>query len=183
MSNNNQSAIITEKLNKDHYDTEISNESNVNVNLEQLVTFKVDQEIYGLEILKIQEIVRLPVITRLPKTSSFIKGVINLRGNIVPVIDLRDKFGLPQKKYTKMTRAIVVEIKAKNIALIVDEVSQVLRINMSEISEAPSLVSNIAKEFIKGVARHGEKLIILLKMDKILSSDDVVEIEKINENI
>ncbi len=174
---------VLEKSQKSNNQRELNNDEKSSVNLAQLVTFIVDNEIYGLEILKIQEIVRLPIITRLPKTSSFIKGVINLRGNIVPVIDLREKFGLPQKKYTKMTRAIVVEIKSKNIALIVDEVSQVLRIDINEISDAPSLVSSIAKEFIKGVARHGDKLVIILKMDKILSSEDVVELEKLNDNI
>lgn len=174
--------VLTEEMDKNKNLQKLTEEEKANANLAQLVTFKVDNEVYGLEILKIQEIVRLPVITRLPKTTSFIKGVINLRGNIVPVIDLREKFGLASKKYTKLTRAIVVEIKSKNIALIVDEVSQVLRIDINEISDAPSLVSNIAKEFIKGVARHGDKLIIILKMDKILSSDDIVELEKINEN-
>ncbi len=152
-----------------------------NINLAQLVTFKVDNELYGLEILKIQEIVRLPDITRLPKAVSFIKGVINLRGNIVPVIDLREKFGLPAKRYSKMTRAIVVEISGKKIALIVDEVAQVLRIDSSEISEAPYLVSSIAKEFIKGVAKFEEQLVIILMIDKILSNSDVVELEKMGE--
>ena len=158
-----------------------NNNTKTGINLTQLVTFKVDNELYGLEILKIQEIVRLPDITRLPKAMSFIKGVINLRGNIVPVIDLREKFGLPAKRYTKMTRAIVVEVAGKKIALIVDEVAQVLRLDSNEISEAPSLVSSVAKEFIKGVAKFEDQLVIILMIDRILSSNEIIELEKTGE--
>jgi purine-binding chemotaxis protein CheW len=147
----------------------------------QLVVFKVDEELYGLEITKIQEIIRLPDITRLPKASSFIKGVINLRGNIVPVIDLREKFGLNPKIYNKLTRAIVVDVNDKRLALIVDEVANVLRMDESQILEAPMLVSGIAKEYIEGVAKHDDNLVILLKIDKILTSDDIIEIEKVGQ--
>jgi purine-binding chemotaxis protein CheW len=147
----------------------------------QLVTFKIDNELYGIEILKIQEIVRLPDITRLPKAADFIRGVINLRGNIVPVIDLRVKFGLPQKRYTKMTRAIVVEIEQKRIALIVDEVSQVLRIDSSAIMATPALVSQVAKEFIESVAKFEDQLVIILKINKILTTSDIIELEKIGD--
>jgi len=170
---------VTNQANINSEITGTGNEKNVKgESLLQLVCFKVDNELFGLEILKIQEIIRLPDITRLPKAPAFIKGVINLRGNIIPVVDLREKLGLAERKTSKMTRAIVVENEHKKIAVIVDEVANVLRVKGGAVSSAPAFVSKVAEEYIDGVVEYEQQLVIILRIDKILSSEDIISIEK-----
>lgn len=144
----------------------------------QIVTFKINLEEYGLEILRVQEIVRLPHITRLPKAPIFIKGVINLRGNIIPILDLRVKFGLEPIKYSDTTRVIVVEIMDKKIGMIVDNVSQVVRVPKKSIAPAPPMVSGISEKYLEGVIRLEDRLIILLNVDDILSNQEVIQIDE-----
>ncbi len=146
--------------------------------IKQLVTFTVNMEEYGLEILQVQEVVRLPHITRLPRAPIFIKGVINLRGNIIPIIDLREKFGLEAKQYTETTRVIIVEVSEKKIGMIVDTVSQVVRVPESKIAPPPPMISGIAHEYLAGVVRMEDRLIILLKIDDILSTEEVLQLEQ-----
>ncbi|MDH4127561.1 MAG: chemotaxis protein CheW [Spirochaetota bacterium] len=148
--------------------------------LKQLVTFTINTEEYGLEILKVQEVVRLPHITRLPRAPIFIKGVINLRGNIIPIIDLREKFGMEAKKYSETTRVIIVEVAEKRIGMIVDNVSQVVRVNESDVAPPPPMISGITNEYLSGVVRLEDRLIILLKVDDILSTEEVIQLEQTN---
>jgi purine-binding chemotaxis protein CheW len=147
----------------------------------QIVGFVVDTEEYGLEILKVQEVVRLPHITRLPRSPIFIKGVINLRGNIIPIIDLREKFGLRAKKYIDSTRVIIVEVGEKKIGMIVDIVSQVIRVTKDSIVPPPSMVSGVGKEYLSGVVRLEKRLIMLLKIEDIISSNKIINIEKVKD--
>ncbi|MDH5681388.1 MAG: chemotaxis protein CheW, partial [Spirochaetota bacterium] len=140
----------------------------------------VNEEEYGLEILKVQEVVRLPHITRLPKSPVFIKGVINLRGNIIPIIDLREKFGLEALAYTEITRVIIIEIAEKRVGMIVDNVSQVVRVEESSIAPPPPMISGITDQFVSGVVRLEDRLIIMLKVAEILSTEEVVQLEQAN---
>ena len=145
--------------------------------LEQIITFNVGKEEYGVEIQTVKEVIRLREITRLPKAPAFVKGVINLRGDVIPVIDLREKFGLEQEEYTEKTRVIVVEVEAKSIGMIVDSVSHVVRLAQDEIEPPPPLVGEASGEFIRGVGKLGERLIVLLNINKILTTEEKIELE------
>jgi purine-binding chemotaxis protein CheW len=144
----------------------------------QLVTFTVGKEEYGVRIEEVQEIVRMPEITRLPQTESFIKGVINLRGNIIPVIDMRERFNLEKKDYSDMTRVIVVRIEEKLTGLIVDDVAQVLEIGLSEIEEAPEIITGRSKEFIAGIGKINDLMIIIIDTKKILTNSEISAVGK-----
>lgn len=143
----------------------------------QLVSFTLDKEEFGIDILKVQEINRTPNITRVPNCPDFIEGVINLRGRIVPIIDLRKRFGMRATEQNKDTRIIVVEVLSKVVGFIVDSVSEVLRIPHSVIDAPPALVSGIRAEFIEGIGKLENRLLILLNLEKILSSTELQTID------
>ncbi|MCL6120364.1 MAG: chemotaxis protein CheW [Deltaproteobacteria bacterium] len=138
----------------------------------QLVTFKLGNEEFALDILKVQEINRVVEITKVPKAPDFVEGVINLRGRVIPIVDIRKKFHLKIKEATKETRIIVVNIMNKTIGLIVDSVSEVLRINSSTIQPPPPLIAGLDSDYIKGVGKLDERLIILLDIDKIFTTGE-----------
>jgi purine-binding chemotaxis protein CheW len=144
-----------------------------------LVSFKIGGEEFGVDILKVQEINRMLLITSVPNTPGFIEGVINLRGKVIPVVDLRAKFGMPKKEHDKNTRIVVVELSNKTVGFIVDEVSEVLRIPKSITEPPPEMVSGIHSEFITGVGKLEDRLIILLELEKTLDSEEAVELETI----
>lgn len=141
------------------------------------LTFKLGHEEYGLEILKVQEIIKMMDITTVPRTPEFIKGVINLRGKVIPVVDLRLKFGMDEKEATDMTCVIVVQVaKADSIVtmgIIVDQVSEVLDIVAEEIEPAPAMGAATDTEFILGMAKSRGTVKILLDIDKVLSTSDM----------
>lgn len=138
----------------------------------QLVTFRMGNEEFALDILKVQEINRIVDITGVPKAPDFVKGVINLRGRVIPVVDIRKKFHLKIKNATKETRIIVVNIMSKTIGLIVDSVSEVLRIDSSTIQPPPPLIAGLDSDYIKGVGKLDDRLIILLDIDKIFTTGE-----------
>ena len=138
----------------------------------QLVTFKLGNEEFALDILKVQEINRIVEITKVPKAPDFVEGVINLRGRVIPIVDIRKKFHLNIREATKETRIIVVNIMNKTIGLIVDSVSEVLRINSSTIQPPPPLIAGLDSDYIKGVGKLDERLIILLDIDKIFTTGE-----------
>lgn len=145
----------------------------------QLVSFKLGKEEFGVNILKVKEINRMMEITTIPNSPEFIEGVVNLRGNIVPVIDLKKRLGLPSKEHDNSTRIIVVELKGKTVGFIVDEVSEVLR-NDSSVTEAPPrIVAGIDSEYITSVAKLEDRLLILLDLDKMLIDKETVELESV----
>ena len=151
---------------------------------EQVLCFSVDTEVFGIELEKVNEVIRLTNLTHLPKAPKFVKGIINLRGNVIPIIDLREKFGLQSLKYSSTTRAIIMEINDNRLGIIVDEVSKVNRINSSSIQESKSF-SSFNADYIKGIANDKEQLIIILDMNKILTNNEISmikndEIEKYN---
>lgn len=141
----------------------------------QLVVFSLLNEDYGIDIYKVQEIIQYRDITFVPKAPPFVKGVINLRGKIIPVIDLKERFNLQEKEITPDTRIIVVEISSQIVGLIVDSVTEVLRIPRDSI-EPPPPVTTIGADFIEGVGKLDERLIIILDIDKILTKEEKGEL-------
>lgn len=135
----------------------------------QLVSFKIGNEEFGVDILKVQEINRMMEITTVPNSPVFVEGIINLRGRIIPVIDLRIRLGLPKQEHDKNTRIIVVELNNKTVGFIVDEVSEVLRIPVSITEPPPDMIGGVGAEYITAVGKLEDKLLILLDLDKVLS--------------
>ena len=131
-------------------------------NLRQFISFSVGDEDYGLELLRVKEVIRVRQITWLPKAPSFVKGIINLRGDVIPLIDLRERFGLESVDQTAQTRVIVVEVEGRLTGMIVDSASQVVRIPADQIDPPPPVLGGLAREFITGVGKFEDKLVILL---------------------
>lgn len=138
----------------------------------QLVTFRLGNEEFSLDILRVQEIIRHMELTRVPRTPDFVEGVINLRGRVIPVLDLRKRFGLPECEKTHETRIIVVDVDDKTVGFKVDAVSEVLRIPADTVEPPPSLVTTIESDYIKGVGKLDGRLLILLDVAKILSRSE-----------
>ncbi|MBP7735241.1 MAG: chemotaxis protein CheW [Spirochaetes bacterium] len=146
---------------------------------EQYVTFFIKNEIYGVPVMKVQEIIGMTRITSMPNTLPFMKGVIDLRGAVVPVIDLRLKFDMEQAEYNNFTVIIIVEVKDRLVGMIVDSVSDVLSIPVKSIQETPSFSAKINTEYMQGIGQRDDTLVIILDVDKILTS---AEFEIINED-
>jgi len=138
----------------------------------QLVSFKLREEEFGVNILQVQEIIRMQEITNVPNAPDFVEGVINLRGRVIPIVDLRKRFGLEAKEHSKATRIIVVMIDQVTVGLIVDEVSEVLRIPEDTVEPPPPIVAGIESDYIKGVGKLEDRLLILLDLNKILSREE-----------
>ena len=151
--------------------------------MNQLISFEVGNEEYGLDILGVKEVIRIREITRLPKAPSFVKGIINLRGDVIPIIDLRDKFGLENQEYTDMTRVIVVDVDEKLVGMVVDAASQVVRIPADQIEPPPPIVGGLSTEYIKGVGKLDERLVILLNIDRILTQEEKIELVEMEQSI
>lgn len=134
----------------------------------QVVAFKLGQEEYAVDVLNVQEIERLLRITRVPRTQDYIEGVINLRGNIVPVMNLHKRFSLESHGADEEKRIIVFQFDYVQVGIIVDEVSEVLRLNVNDIEETTDVYSNLKMEHIKGIAKIDDRLLILLDLLKIL---------------
>ena len=143
-----------------------------NETIYQLVSFVTENEEFGVDILKVQEIIRTVEITRVPKSPDFVEGVINLRGKIVPVIDLRKRFGIRSKERDNETRIIVVELTDKVVGFLVDKVKEVIRVEKSVIEPPPELTTNVNSNYITGVAKLQDRLLILLDLNKVLSSEE-----------
>lgn len=158
-------------------------ESQLNEETDQIISFVVGRENFGVLIQEVKEVIRIREITRLPKAPDFVKGVINLRGDVIPVIDLREKFSMEVEDYTDMTRVIVVEVDGKSIGMVVDSVSHVLRLSRDQIDPAPPLVGGLAGEYIKGVGKLDEKLIILLNIERILSHEEKIELDQLQQEV
>lgn len=141
------------------------------------LTFSLANEEYGIGILKIKEIIGMMPITTVPQTPEFVKGVINLRGRVIPVLDLRSRFGMDPVDYTERTCIIVVEIAggAGNvmIGVVVDSVSEVLSIKAEVIEETPSFGTKLSTDYILGMAKIGKSVKILLDIDKVLGADEI----------
>lgn len=139
----------------------------------QLVTFSIGEEEFGVDILKVQEIIRTMEITRVPRAADYVVGVINLRGKVIPIIDLRRRFGLQPKGHDENTRIIVIEISNMIVGFVVDSVSEVLRIPADTVEPPPPVVAGLDSEYINGVGKLEDTLLILLDLDKLLSHDEI----------
>lgn len=139
----------------------------------QLVSFNLDHEEYGINVLKVREIIRMLNVTRVPNTPYYVEGVINLRGKVIPIISLRKKFNLAEADHDKRTRIMVMEVGGELMGFIVDEVSEVLRISEKEIQPPPPVVSSsIDQECMSGVINQAERLLVLLNLEKMFSLDE-----------
>lgn len=137
----------------------------------QLVTCRVGGEEFAVDILSVQEIIRMVEITRVPKAPAFVEGVINLRGRIIPVLDLRRRLGISEADRTAQSRIVVVTVRGRAVGLVVDSVSEVLRVPRSAIEPTPSLGTTAGAEFIQGVGRLGERLLTLLDLKRLLHNE------------
>ncbi|MCD8552348.1 chemotaxis protein CheW [Seleniivibrio sp.] len=135
----------------------------------QLVGLKLGDEEYAIDVLKIQEIIRTVDITSVPRTDTFVLGVMNLRGKVIPVIDLRVRFSLDKMDFDKETRIIVVKFETENIGFVVDEVTEVIRINKKMVEPTPPLVGAVGQEYILGICKYADRLIILLDIDSVIA--------------
>ncbi len=135
----------------------------------QLVSFKIGDEEFGVDILKVQEINRMLDVTRVPNAPEFVDGVINLRGKVIPIVNLRRRFGMDRIDRNKNTRIVVVELAGKVVGFVVDAVHEVLRIPRSVTEPPPSLAGSVKAEYITAVGKLDDRLLILLDLEKILT--------------
>jgi len=138
----------------------------------QLVSFNIGEEEFGVDILKVQEINRMLEVTRVPNAPEYVDGVINLRGKVIPIIDLRRRFGMDRKEHDKNTRIVVVELCGKVVGFVVDAVSEVLRIPKSVTEPPPPIVAGINASYITAVGKLEDRLLILLDLDEVLSEGE-----------
>ncbi len=157
-------ALSEEKRNFENEDEELLAEGDVL----QFVSFELDNIRYGISILSVHEILRYPEMTRLPNVPRFIKGVINLRGNVIPVVNIRTRFSFTETEITDFTRIIVVDNEGKLIGLLVDSVSQVIRIPERNIDPPSEIIEGVSKDFISGIGRLDGALIIILSLNHLL---------------
>jgi purine-binding chemotaxis protein CheW len=139
---------------------------------EQLVVFELASESYGVDIGAVNTIIRMQSITEIPRSPDFVEGVINLRGSIIPVIDLRKRFGLAVGEATKASRIVVVEASGQMIGMIVDAVAETLRLSQDSIEPPSPIVTSLDSDYVRGVGKLESRLVILLDLDKVLSTKE-----------
>ncbi len=138
----------------------------------QIVVFELGDERYGLDIATVYEIIRHQPITAVPKAPAFVEGVINLRGRIIPVVDLRERFGMDRSDLTKASRIVVADAGGTRVGLVVDGVSEVLMIAGDAIEPTPDVAANADHDYLRGIAKLGDRLIILLSLDGLFGAAD-----------
>jgi purine-binding chemotaxis protein CheW len=148
----------------------------------QVVSFHLGKEEYGVDISQVQEIIRLVEITHVPRAPQFIEGVINLRGQLIPIVDLRTRFDMPRAEPTKSTRIVVTEIAGKRLGIVVDSVSEVINIPVEGIEQAPEIVAGVGTEYIRSVGKMGDRLIIMLDLAMVVSPKEKRLLESQNES-
>lgn len=145
----------------------------------EYLTFVLGTEAYGLEILKVQEIRGYEAVTQIANTPAFIKGVVNLRGKIVPIVDLRIKFHLGKVEYDEFTVVIILSLKDRVIGIVVDGVSDVMSLQEDQIGDVPSLVTSIDTKYIVGLATVESKMIIIVDIEQLMSSQDMALLDEV----
>ena len=152
-------------------------EENTVLETRQYLTFKLDEEIFGVDVTQVREILEYTKITKIPQTPEFMCGVINLRGSVVPVIDMKLKFGMEKIKKTVNTCIVVMEIELDNekmyLGALVDSVQEVFELEPDDIEAAPKIGTRLKTEFIKGMGKRGDKFIILLNIDRVFSTEEL----------
>lgn len=148
---------------------------------EQLVVFVLGNEHYGVEIGAVNTIIRMQEVTAIPRTPDFVEGVTNLRGSIIPVIDLRRRFGLPTAEHTKASRIVVVEAADQIMGMIVDEVAETLRLPADAIEPPSAVIASVDAEYLRGVGKQDNRLVILLNLDKVLTEKQFDTLAKVED--
>src|SRR3990170_2202855 len=146
----------------------------------QMVGFKVDREFFGVPIEKVKEIVRVPEITHVPDTPEFVEGVINLRGKIVPVVDMRKRLGAKSTGHSRTSRVLILDMEKGVVGLIVDSASEILKISDEAIEPPPELVSSIGGDYITGVGKLNDKLIVMLDLKRLMSADEMKRLNAVS---
>ena len=147
------------------------------VSSRQYVTFSIKDELYGIDVRRAQEVMNIPQITRVPNTMPFMKGVIDLRGKIIPLIDMRIKFKIEEKPYDNKTVIIIIDVKRVICGVIVDSVSDVANMSLNDVQHTPHFASEVDKDAVYGIGKIGDKLVIVLDVDKLLSDDELLLIK------
>lgn len=144
----------------------------------KVIVFRLKDEEYGVDVSQVRSIERMQKITRVPRTASFVKGVINLRGVVTPIIDLRERFGLEQDEYSDNTRVIIVAVDTMEVGLIVDSANDVVDILESSIEQPPAVVGGVQAAYLSGVAKLSDRLLILLNLEKVLSAEEIQHLNR-----
>jgi purine-binding chemotaxis protein CheW len=139
----------------------------------QLVVFRMADTEFGVDIRHVREVIRVPEMTRMPRTPSFVEGVINLRGRILPVLDLKKRFSLPPVEATPDTRVMIVEWRGQVIGFLVDRVHEVLRVPAASVSKPTDMILAVAGQYLEGIVEARERLLILLDLDRILDQEEI----------
>jgi purine-binding chemotaxis protein CheW len=146
----------------------------------EYLTFLLGSEEYGIDILKVQEIRRYEAVTKIANTPNFIKGVVNLRGNIVPIIDLRIRFNLNSIEYNDFTVVIILNLNKRTIGIVVDGVSDVLALNTTQVNAVPDLVSSIDTQYLLGLGTVDERMLILMDIERLMSSQEMALVDAVD---
>jgi len=146
----------------------------------QLACFRVGSELYALDILRIREVIRPQKLTAVPQAPPFIEGVINLRGVVIPIVDLRKRFGSQEREFDRKTRIVICGLAGKIIGLVVDEVAEVRRYSRQEIQPAPRFLQGRGAEFFLGVCRRDDDLVMLVDLERILTSDEKIDLGNVD---
>lgn len=147
----------------------------------KVIVFALANEEYGVEVDKVRTIERMMPLTRVPKTYDFVKGVINLRGVVIPVINLRGRFGIPEVEFTDSTRIIIIAINDMEVGLIVDSANDVIDVDSEQIQEPPEIVGGIRAKYLRGIAKIGERLLVLLNLAEVLNKNEIIKLEELKE--
>jgi purine-binding chemotaxis protein CheW len=143
----------------------------------QWVTFKLAGETYGINVMQVQEVLRYSEVAPVPGAPDYVLGIINLRGNVVTVIDTRDRFGLPSGEITDSTRVVIIEAEKHVIGILVDSVAEVVYLRQSEVETAPNVGNDESAKFIQGVCHKNDELLILIDLNKLMTADEWAEVE------
>jgi purine-binding chemotaxis protein CheW len=145
----------------------------------QVACFRLVDDLYAVDIMRIKEIIRPQKLTTLPKAPSFIDGVINLRGAVIPVVELRKRFDMPERNTGSATRLLIVRLHAQTLGLVVDDVTEVITVPVKDIKPPPTVSAGVVADYLLGVCLAGEALVMLLDIDKLLSNHEVSAIESL----
>ena len=146
----------------------------------QYVVFNLDKEEFGIDIMNVKEIIPYKESIQVPNTPNFIEGIINYRGNVIPIINLKRRFKLGIEEMTKDTRIVVITLEDKEIGFVVDEASQTLRLDESQIDPAPDIISGVDRKYITGVGKVDNRLLILMDLEKVLTDKEKDEMEMLD---
>lgn len=163
-------------------DTVRSKEASAQVEEVQFAVFRVGGEEYAIDIMRIMEIIRPQKVTRIPKAPEFVEGIINLRGKVVPILDLRKRFGIdPEGADKKKVRIVIVKMSGRVLGIVVDEVTEVIYMKADQVENTPDAVKGDGADYLKGVGKVGDRLIVLIDMDKVLSGDEVMRLRDVED--